>query len=222
MFDIKFIRENPEKVQQNANNKNYAHLSVAKLLELDNLRKDLQQQADTLRETRNQVAKQMKSGGKPDEKLLAEGRDIKEKLTALEENLRVAETDFTDYLKKFPNMALDSVPVGKSEAENVVAKTVGEPPKFDFTPLNHAQLAEKRGWLDVPRAVKVAGSRFVYVKGDLARLEFALWQFAIDTLTNPDEINKIRETLPAEVREKLSDKPFLFVLPPAVAKTAVF
>jgi seryl-tRNA synthetase len=74
--------------------------------------------------------------------------------------------------------------------------------------------------LDSVRAVKIAGSRFVYVKGDLARLEFALWQFGIDTLTNPEKIREIIDG--AGLTKAISDKPFTFVLPPAVAKTAVF
>jgi seryl-tRNA synthetase len=117
-------------------------------------------------------------------------------------------------------MALDSVPVGKSEDENVVAKTVGEPREFDFTPLSHAELAEKRGWLDTARAAKIAGSRFVYVMGDLARLEFALWQFAIDTLTDSERIREI--IAGAGLDGRVSEKPFTFVLPPAAARTAVF
>ena len=219
MFDIKYIRENPEKVQQNAINKGYGDLSVKELLSLDDERLDLQTQVDQLREQRNAIAKQMKNG-RPEQDLIDKGKQIKIQLAEREEYLRATDEKFTELLKKFPNMALDSVPVGKAEDENVVAKVVGTPPKFDFTPLSHAELAEKRGWLDAERAVKVAGSRFAYIKGDLARLEFALWQFGIDTLTNQD---KIREILAGVGLDRaISDKPFTFVLPPAVAKTAVF
>ena len=219
MFDIKFIRENPDKVQANAVNKGYGDLSVKELLALDAEKRDLQAQVDELREQRNAVAAKMK-GGKPEQSLVQEGKQIKIRLAEREEYLRATDEKFLDLLKKFPNMALDSVPVGQTEDENVVAKTVGQPPKFDFTPLSHAELAEKRGWLDSERAVKIAGSRFIYVKGDLARLEFALWQFGIDTLTNPD---KIREIIAgAGLTGQVSERPFTFVLPPAVAKTAVF
>jgi seryl-tRNA synthetase len=221
MFDIKFIRENPDKVQQNANNKGYGKLSVAKLLELDSAFREHLTEAEKLREERNAVANQMKQfAGKPDAELLEKGKKIKEELSALEENLKTAEADFTDYLKLFPNLALDSVPVGKTEDENVVAKTVGEIPQFDFAVKNHAEIAEAKGWLDVPRAVKIAGSRFVYVKGDLARLEFALFQFGIDTLTNQETLREIIAN--ANLTGKVADTPFTFVLPPAVAKTAVF
>ncbi len=221
MFDIKFIRENPDAVQQNATNKGYADLSVAKLLELDKAHRELLAEIETLRESRNQIANQVKkSNGKPDDQLLKQGKEVKEKLAALEDDLRTAETNFTEYLKKFPNMALPQVPVGRTEDENVVIREVGEKPVFDFTPLSHADLAEKRGWLDVARAVKIAGSRFVYVMGDLARLEFALFQYGIDVLTDQEKIREIIEK--AGLTGKVSDKPFTFVLPPAVAKTAVF
>jgi seryl-tRNA synthetase len=221
MFDIKFIRENPEKVQRNAENKGYGALSVAKLLELDTAHRSLLTEAEGLREERNSVAQAMKRfAGKPDPELLDKGKKIKEELAGIEENLKTAEAEFTDYLKLFPNLALDSVPVGQTEEENVVARTVGEAPTFDFAIKNHAEIAEAKGWLDVARAVKIAGSRFVYVKGDLARLEFALFQYGIDTLTNQAVIHEIIEK--AGLTGKVADTPFTFVLPPAVAKTAVF
>ena len=219
MLDIKYIRENPEKVQTNTVNKGFQNLSVKELLALDADKRDLQAQVDELREQRNAIAAKMK-GGKPEQALVDKGKQIKIQLAEREEYLRKTDEKFLELLKKFPNMALDSVPVGHSEEESVVTKTVGNPPKFDFTPLSHAELAEKRGWLDAVRATKIAGSRFVYVKGDLARLEFALWQFCIDTLTNQD---KIREIIAgAGLTDRISDKPFIFVLPPAVATTAVF
>lgn len=221
MLDIKFIRDNPEKVQQNAANKGYGDLSVTELLELDEKRRGLQQEVDNLREERNSVADQTKkSGGKPDAELIARGKDIKDKLAGLEDKLRGVGEDFLTLLKKFPNMALPEVPVGQTEDENDVVREVGDKPLFDFTPLNHADLAEKRGWLDVARAVKIAGSRFVYIKGNLARLEFALFQYGIDTLTDSDKIHEIIDK--SGLTGKVSDKPFTFVLPPAVATTAVF
>ncbi|MDR0957061.1 MAG: serine--tRNA ligase [Candidatus Nomurabacteria bacterium] len=219
MMDIKYIRDNAEKVQQNNVNKGYGNLSVEELLDLDNERRDLQTQVDELREQRNQISAQMKNG-KPDQDLIDQGKQIKIQLSEREEYLRATDEKFMELLKKFPNMALDSVPVGLTEDENVEVKRVGDQPKFDFTPLNHAELAIKRGWLDQERAVKVAGSRFVYMKGDLARLEFAMFQFGIDTLTDPEKIREIIEG--AGLTGKVSEIPFTFVLPPAVAKTAVF
>lgn len=221
MLDIRFIRENPEKVQQNAINKGYGKLSVKELLDLDTKRRELQAKVDGLREERNQnVAKLKESGGRPDQITIDTGKRIKTELSTLESDLSQVESRFLESLRLFPNMALDTVPVGRTEEENVEVYRVGEVPSFDWTPKNHAELAEAKGWLDSERAVKVAGSRFLYVKGDLARLEFALWQYGIDTLTDENLVKEIIEK--AELSGKISSKPFTFVLPPAVAKTAVF
>ena len=219
MMDIKFIRDNADKVQQNNINKGCADLSVDELLKLDNERRNLQTIVDELREKRNATSAQMKNG-KPDQNLIEQGKQIKTQLAEHEENLRDVDEKFIDLLKQFPNMALDEVPVGLTEDENVEVKRVGKQPKFDFPILSHADLATKRGWLDPERAVKIAGSRFVYIKGDLARLEFALWQFGIDTLTDQEKIREIIDG--ANLTGKVSDIPFTFVLPPAAAKTAVF
>ncbi len=216
MIDIRLVRENPEAVVQNARNKGY-DIDVNKLVTLDDERRVLQQQVDELRERRNQNAAKMK-GGKPDQATIDEGKQIKVELAERESYLAKIEAEWLTLLRSLPNMALPTVPVGTSEDENVVIKEVGEKPQFEFEPKNHAQIAEAKGWLDVPRAVKVAGSRFVYIKGDMARLEFALWQFALDILTNSDILKKII----ADNILNVSDKPFTMVLPPAVAKTSVF
>lgn len=216
MIDIRLVRENPEAVAQNARNKGY-DIDVNKLVALDDERRVLQQQVDELRERRNQNAAKMK-GGKPDQATIDEGKQIKVELAEREGYLAKTEAEWLTLLRSLPNMALPTVPVGTSEDENVVIKEVGEKPQFEFEPKNHAQIAEAKGWLDVPRAVKVAGSRFVYIKGDMARLEFALWQFALDILTNSDILKKII----ADNNLNVSDKPFMMVLPPAVAKTSVF
>lgn len=216
MIDIRLLREQPEAVVENAKKKGYT-IDIDKLVALDNERRSLQQQVDELREKRNQNADKMK-GGKPDQALIDEGKQIKVQLAEREGYLTNVEEEFLTLFKAIPNMALESVPVGASENENVVVKEVGEKPQFDFEPKSHAEIAEAKGWLDVPRAVKVAGSRFVYIKGDMARLEFALWQFGIETLTNQETLRKII----SENNLNVSDKPFIMVLPPAVAKTSVF
>lgn len=219
MLDIRYIRENPEKVQKNAERKGYKSLSVAKLLELDDSRRILQQQVDELREKRNNNAAKMKNT-KPSEELINEGKRVKVELAEREGYLKNATDEFFEVLRAFPNIALDSVPVGETEDENVEIRRVGEQPAFAFEPKSHAQIADAKGWLDSPRAVKIAGSRFLYIKGDLARLEFALWQYGVDVLSNESILQKIIEE--AGLTGTISSKPFTFVLPPAVAKTAVF
>lgn len=216
MLDIQFIRENPELVETKSKQKGY-DISVSDLLKLDEERRSLLGKLEALRAERNQLAESMK-GGNPATEQIERGREVKQQVTEAEALLEPVESSFIDLLKKVPNMPLDSVPVGASEDENVVSKTVGEPPKFDFETKNHAQIAEAKGWLDKERATKIAGARFVYLKGDLVRLEMALWQFGMDVLGNSEILQNIID----ENGLKVSAKPFTPVLPPAVAKKEVF
>ena len=216
MLDIQFIRENPEKVKEAAKNKNIA-VDVDKLLTLDHKRRELVQEVETLRKARNETAAQMKNG-QPSPELIAEGKRIKESLAGLEAELEPTEIEYVALLKAVPNIPLDSVPIGANEEENVVIKTVGEKTQFNFEVKNHAELARQRGWLDQERAVKVAGARFVYTKGDLVLLEFALWQFGLSVLTNETILRQIAE----ENNLQVSTKPFTPILPPAAAKKEVF
>ena len=217
MLDIRFIRENPEKVQENAERKGYKNLSVAKLLELDDSRRQLQQQTDELRERRNANSAKMK-GGKPEQEVIDEGKRIKIELAERERFLSAADNEFVSLLKQLPNMALADVPVGATEEENVIAKTVGAPTQFEFAPKNHAEIAEQKGWLDKERAAKVAGSRFAYLKGDLVKLQFAIIQFVTDKLSDQAFIDEV-------IRENnlsVSNRPFVPVLPPLMIRTDLY
>lgn len=216
MLDIRFIRENADQVQEAARHKGYT-IDIQKILSLDSSRRELQQQVDVLRTRRNEIAAQMK-GGKPEQALVDEGKQIKVELAEREEYLRMANDDFLALLKKVPNMPADDVPVALSEEENVVTKTVGDIPQFDFTPRNHAEIAEQRGWLDKERAAKVAGSRFAYIMGDLVKLQLAIEHFVIDTLTDQAKIAEIVKNSGLDV----STKPFIPVLPPLMIKTEAY
>lgn len=215
MLDIKFIREHADAVQENARRKGY-NVNIDELLRLDSSRRELQQAADSLREKRNDIASRMK-GRQPSNELVAEGKEIKTQLAQIEDELKAADAAFTDAYKKVPNMALPDVPVGASEDENVVAKTVGELPNFSFAPKNHAQLAEAKGWLDKERAAKVAGARFAYVMGDMVKLHFAVIQFAMDILTDESRLSEIAKN--AGLEGKVSTKPFTLVMPPLMIRT---
>jgi seryl-tRNA synthetase len=216
MLDIRFVRDHADEVQENARRKGY-DVDVAALLGLDRNKRQLQQQADEVREKRNDIASHMK-GGRPSDELIAEGKAIKDQLVTIESDLRTVEEAYIELLKKVPNMALADVPVGATEDENVIAKTVGEPRQFDFEPKNHAEIAEAKGWLDKERAVKVAGARFVYLKGGLVMLDWAMNMFALSQLTNQDLITRLIK----ENNLNLSNKPFVAVQPPAVARTEAY
>lgn len=203
-------------MQEAATQKGYK-VDINELLRADESRRELQARADELRTKRNEISSQMK-GGSPAPELVEQGKVLKTELFALEDHLRVADETFIELLKAIPNMPLDEVPVGASEDENVEIRVWGEKPQFGFTPKNHAEIAEAKGWLDKERGAKIAGSRFVYTMGDLVLLEMALWRFATDVLTNEAVIKQIVEQAGLEV----STKPFVPILPPAVAKQSVF
>lgn len=217
MLDIRYIRENADKVQQSAKDKGY-DVSIAELLKLDDERRELQQQVDALREKRNANASSMK-GGKPDQATIDEGKRIRIELAEREEYLTNTDTKFVELLKAVPNVPLDMVPVGTTEEENVVIKTVGEKPQFDFEPKSHWELAEAHDWIDKERAAKIAGARFAYLKGGLVRLEMALWNYGMDVLGSAETLQKIIDD---NHLEGVSAKPFTPVIPPAVARTDVF
>lgn len=216
MLDIRFVRENAELVAEAAQRKGYK-VDIAALLKADDDRRELQQKVDELRTQRNEIAASMK-GGKPDPETIEKGKAIKTELAELEERLRVVTDEQTVLLKAVPNMPEPDVPLGASEDENVIVKTVGEPTKFDFKPKNHAEIAEAKGWLDKERAAKVAGSRFAYVKGDMVKLQFAIMQFLVDTLTDSDKLRTIAE----QANLQVSTKPFETVLPPLMIRTELY
>lgn len=216
MIDIQIIRDNPELVKEKSKQKGY-DVDIDRLLYLDSERKDMLGKIEDLRQKRNEIAAKMK-GGKPEQSLIDEGKAIKEDLSGLEQTFGDIESRWLDLLKQVPNMPLADVPVGSTEEENVVVKEVGHKPDFDFAPKSHATIAADKDWIDLQRAAKIAGSRFVYLKGDLVLLEFALWQYGLNVLTNEQILRDIAQEAGLDV----NPRPFTPVLPPAVAKTEVF
>lgn len=216
MLDIRFIRDNADAVQENARQKGY-DVSVSQLLELDESRRQLTQVVDELRERRNANAAHMK-GGRPDQSVIDEGKRIKLELSEREAQLTVLDAECVALQKAIPNMASDDVPVGASEDENVVQRSVGEPRLFSFTPRNHAEIAEQRGWLDKERAAKVAGSRFAYLKGDIVRLQFAIVSFVFDTVSSAETLERIAREAGLDV----ATTPFTPILPPYMIRTELY
>lgn len=213
MLDIQYIRENREEVARKSKQKGY-EVDIDKLLELDERRRSLLTEIDQIRAQRNELAAQTK-GQKPSEAQIEQGKNLKEKVAELEGELKPIETELDALHKAVPNMPLEDVPVGATEDENKVAKTVGEPRDFGFTPKNHWELAEPKDMLDKERAAKISGSRFAYLKGDLVRLQFAIIQFVMQTLGD----EKVIEQLIRENNLDLVAKPFTPVLPPAMLRT---
>lgn len=217
MLDIQFIRDNAELVQRKSEQKGYKDVRVAELLQLDAERRSKLTQIEELRARRNTLTAEMK-GQKPSDDQLAAGKQLKEEIAAIETSLKTIDESYLALLKKVPNMPLGDVPVGASEDDSVVTKTVGEPTKFDFEPRNHWQIAEAKGWLDKERAAKVAGSRFAYLKGDLVQLQFAIIQFAMGKLSDQAFLDQVI----AENNLQVSNKPFVPVLPPLMLRTELY
>src|SRR6266542_1318866 len=191
MLDIQFIRDNPEAVETKAKQKGY-DIDIQGLLKTVQDRRAMLTEVEELRRKRNEHSDRIKqAGGKPDAELIEQGKAIKDDLTVKEQQLTVLEDQFLTLLKAVPNMPLEDVPVGSREDENVVAKTVGEQPKFDFEPKEHWQIAEPRDLIDKARAAKIAGSRFAYIKGDLVRLQFAIVQFVLTALGDEQLLQKL-------------------------------
>ena len=183
MLDIRFIRENAERVQKDALNKGYENADVQAVISLDDERKALTAQIDELRTRRNQIAASMKnSGGKPSDEQIVEGKKIKEELAELEKTYRELDEKLSNVLKGIPNILQADVPIGE-EGEDDLVKTWGEE-LFESRKgaEDHLDFANKKGWVDFERGSKVAGTKFYFLKGDLALLENAIYQFALNKL----------------------------------------
>lgn len=216
MIDIQFIREHSDEVAEKAKQKGY-QVDIPALLALDDERKILLAQTEALRKRRNEIAASMQ-GGMPSQELIDEGKQLKLELADREAMLAETEANWLTHLKKVPNMPLEDVPVGASEDENVVAKTWGEKPQFDFEPKNHWQLAEARDLIDKERAAKVTGSRFAYLKGGLVQLQFAIVQYVLDMLSDEAVIAK----LIADNNLSLAAKAFVPILPPVMIREEIY
>lgn len=177
MLDLRFIRENAMAVQENAHAKGYT-VNIEELLRLDSSRREIQTRVEALREKRNDIATQMK-GGRPSDELVIEGRQLKERLVSLEAELKTAEDALQPLLDSVPNMIQPDVPVG-GEEDSVEVKVWGE---TKTGAVDHLDFALKRDWVDFERGAKVAGAKFYFLKGDLALLENAITQFALDRVT---------------------------------------
>jgi len=172
MLDINYLRKNPEEIKTKSADKGI-DVDTDKIIELDKRHRELQQGIQSLRAERNKAAK---------EKDIEKGKEVKEKLASLENEFTSVDNELNTLLLQIPNIAKDDVKAGKDESENEVIKTVGEKPEFSFKPLDHVELGEKLDIIDIERAAKVSGTRFAYLKNEAVLIEFALIQFAFETV----------------------------------------
>ncbi|HKZ21975.1 MAG TPA: serine--tRNA ligase [candidate division Zixibacteria bacterium] len=185
MLDLKFIRENPDKVREAIQNKK-EKLDLDIILNLDEQRRKILLEAESLKQKRNEYSKiiaQMKKEGKNTDKEIAQMKTVSDKITVLDQNLRDVEQQLEQWLLRVPNVPHPSVPVGQNESANKLVKEWGEIKKFDFKPLPHWELGQILGILDLERASKISGSGFIVFTGKGALLERALINFMLDLHT---------------------------------------
>jgi len=217
MLDIKFIRENPD-IVKDAVKKKAMTVDVDRILDLDEEKRETLQAVEKLRAEQNvksHVSRTLgKFGKKEKERIALEMRPLKEELQKQEGSLKKIEEELSVLLKQVPNIPFENVPVGPNEKSNKVLREVGDKPKFDFEPQDYVAITEAHNWIDIKRAAKVSGSRFGYIKGDLALLEFAIIRYALDFLTNPEKIKEVIENC----KLKIENSAFVPVLPPVMIK----
>jgi seryl-tRNA synthetase len=182
MLDINLIRERPDLIRKSLRDRQMDESPVDSILKLDERRRAILSEVETLKAERNVVSKeigQMKDEAARKSKIEAM-RAVGEKIAALDTELAKVEADLQSYMALLPNIPDERTPFGKDENENVVIKTEGKPRKFDFQPLPHWDLGPALGILDFERGTKITGSRFYVLSGHGARLQRALIAWMLD------------------------------------------
>jgi len=185
MLDIKFVREETDRVRTALENRGDSS-DVDALLALDTARREKLHEFEQLRAEQNKATEaiaRLKREKADASDAIAAMQAVSARVKEMEEEARAADAALRDALLTFPNIPHESVPVGPDESANREERRVGEPPAFDFEPKDHVAIGEGLGVLDFERAAKVAGARFVVMKGAGAQLERALTQFMLDTHT---------------------------------------
>jgi len=185
MIDVQLLRTRLDEVAQRLAARGAA-IDRETFRTLEAERKDIQTRTQELQSARNAHAKkvgQAKSRGEDTTVLVAEASGINRELTELEVRLTDAQRRLNEFLAGVPNLPHESVPVGKGEADNAEQRRWGEPRRFDFAPKDHVDLGEALGQLDFAAGSKIAGSRFVLMRGSLARLHRAIAQFMLNLHT---------------------------------------
>jgi len=177
MIDVKDLLKDPEKYKRNMKERNLDPSLIDEIVDLKKRLNSLIKEKDEIRAFINKFSKT-----KPEEKIIKQIKIKKEKLKKVEDEIDELEKILEEKLSLVPNLKSPYIPLGQDENDNVVLRTWGEIPKFDFPPKDHVELGEIYDLIDTKRAGKVAGSRFYYLKNEAVLLEFALINFAYDLL----------------------------------------
>jgi seryl-tRNA synthetase len=183
VLDVKAIRENPEHARKALVRRGMGE-SIDELLELDERRRELTARVEQLRAEQNRASKAIgKAQADERTKLIEEVSKVSAAIDQFEPELEEAERRLADALVRIPNFPDESAPDGFTEEDAVEVRRRGEPPQLGFEPRDHVALGELLGMLEVERAVRTSGSRFVYLLGDIVHVQFALVRHALDILT---------------------------------------
>jgi seryl-tRNA synthetase len=189
MLDIKLIREQPDLVHKNLEKRRKPEFleMLENVINKDEQWRKLKIEVDNLKQKRNQmtdIIKNLKKEGKQDEikEAVIDAKKIPEKIALLEEEKIKVENEKNLLLLKLPNLLHETVPYGEDDSGNVIEKTNGDKPKFNFNPKSHVDLVDDLNGADLQRAAKTSGARFYFLKNELVELEYAIIQHAIKLL----------------------------------------
>lgn len=182
MLDLKFVRDNIDLIKKNVADR-FMSVDVDLVVKLYDERSDLHKRIDSLRRRRNENAARMKSKIENEERsrLIAEGKELKERIAAAEESLAETEKRLFGEAARIPNLAHPDAPVGKEEKDNTEIRRSGAIPSFDFPPKDHVEIAERLDLIDFETATRVSGTKFYYLRNEAVLLELALVRYALDT-----------------------------------------
>jgi seryl-tRNA synthetase len=182
MLDPKIIREQPELIKQNTQERGFDPHAVDIWLDLDTQRNQKQCELESLNHRRNEIAQLLKDPKLRAPELIEEGKKLKAKIEPLEAELDVLQRQWDHYIHQIPNLHPKGVPVGSSDKQNVILRKVGTPRQFDFEPKDHLTLMTERNLIDFETGAKVSGSQFYYLKNEAVLLDLALQKFGMDLL----------------------------------------
>ena len=187
MLSMELFRNDADKIRADHDKRGITHERIDKVIELDQLWRNALKDMEDGRRERNQAARGIadaKKSGDMDSanSIMAQVKDLGERIAALDEKANSLLEERDIIRMRIPNLLHDEVPVGDDEGGNTQHSLHGQKPDFNFEPRTHNELIEMNKWVDLERAAKIAGSRFFFLKGDLARLELALQTYSVDFL----------------------------------------
>jgi seryl-tRNA synthetase len=189
MLSMDLFRNQIDIIRADHDKRGISHERIDAVISLDNDWRNAQKEMEDARRMRNQAARGIadakKSGDEAESnRIMAEVKDLGDRIAALDEKAKTLLEERDTIRMRIPNLLHDAVPVGADEGGNTQHSLHGEKPEFDFDTRTHNDLIEMNKWVDLERAAKIAGSRFFFLKGDLARLELALQTYAVDFITS--------------------------------------